>query len=195
MNNNMSTDRIAGVDEVGRGPLVGPVVAAAVILDPKRPINGLADSKALTEKRRIALDETIREYALAYCIAEASASEIDAMNILQASLLAMRRAVEGLSVQPDHVLVDGKHLPRWPYAATAVIQGDKQVAAISAASIIAKVNRDAQLVLLHAQHPHYGFDQHKGYPTRQHLAALEKYGPIAEHRRTFKPVQRLLEYC
>jgi ribonuclease HII len=180
---------IAGVDEAGRGPLVGSVVAAAVILDPKRPISGLADSKKLTEKKREALYPLIIERALAYAIAEASAAEIDQFNILQATLIAMTRAVDGLSVRPDHVLVDGNRLPKWPYSAEAIVKGDAKEACISAASILAKVTRDKAMRALHLAHPEYGFADHKGYPTVAHLAALTQHGPLAEHRRSFGPVK------
>lgn len=180
----------AGVDEVGRGPLAGDVVAAAVILDPKKPIEGLCDSKKLSEKKREALFPIIQACALSYSIARASVTEIDRLNILHASLLAMKRAVEGLSVQPEHVLVDGNKLPRWRYAAEAVVKGDARVPAISAASILAKVARDREMVALHQQYPGYGFNQHKGYPTAVHLRALKQYGPLPIHRRSYGPVAR-----
>lgn len=183
----------AGVDEVGRGPLAGDVVAAAVILDPDKPIAGLADSKKLTEKRRELLFNEIKAHALSYCIARASVAEIDQINILQASLLAMRRAVEGLSVQPEHVLVDGNKIPSWRYAAEAVVKGDSRVPAISAASILAKVTRDREMVEMDIQYPGYGFALHKGYPTKAHLQALEKQGPCKAHRVSFGPVKRQLE--
>lgn len=184
---------IAGVDEAGRGPLAGPVVAAAVILDPKRPIDGLNDSKKLSEKQRDRLAPLIRERALAWAVAEASVAEIDALNILQASLLAMKRAVEALALQPVAIEVDGLHCPRVVMPATAVVQGDSKVMAIAAASILAKTVRDAQMVALHEQYPMYGFDQHKGYPTAAHLAALELHG-VAHgiHRASYAPVRRLL---
>lgn len=183
----------AGVDEVGRGPLAGDVVAAAVILDPNKPIAGLADSKKLTEKRREALAVEIREKALSYCVARASVAEIDAINILQASLLAMKRAVEGLSIQPQFVSVDGNKLPVWHYPSEAVVKGDSKVAEISAASILAKVTRDAEMVALHQRHPEYGFDGHKGYPTAVHLAAIKTFGILPEHRRSYAPIKKILE--
>jgi ribonuclease HII len=184
----------AGVDEVGRGPLAGDVVAAAVILDPERPIAGLNDSKKLTEKRRNALFSTIKTQALSYCIARASVSEIDAINILQASLLAMRRAVEGLSVAPEHVWVDGNKIPQWHYSAEAVIKGDSRVAAISAASILAKVTRDTEMAAFDTKYPGYGFAGHKGYPTKAHMEALARLGVSEIHRRSFAPVKQLLSH-
>lgn len=183
----------AGVDEVGRGPLAGDVVAAAVILDPGNPIDGLNDSKKLTEKRRLYLFDLIKEQALSYCIARASVAEIDAINILQASLLAMQRAVDGLSVTPEHVWVDGNKIPRWEYSAEAVVKGDSRVAAISAASILAKVTRDAEMVAFDKIYPGYGFAGHKGYPTKVHMAALAKLGVSDIHRRSFAPVKQQLE--
>ncbi|MES9952936.1 MAG: ribonuclease HII [Candidatus Thiodiazotropha sp. 6PLUC2] len=183
---------LAGVDEVGRGPLAGPVVAAAVILHPDRPIQGLADSKKLSEKRREALDIVIREQAYCWSLGRAEVEEIDKINILQASLLAMKRAVEGLSVVPHQALVDGKHLPVLACPAEAVIGGDSSVAEISAASIIAKVARDREMVELDAQYPGYGLAKHKGYPTKQHLAGLDDHGVTPIHRRSFGPVKRLL---
>ncbi|MEZ5523803.1 MAG: ribonuclease HII [Pseudomonadales bacterium] len=183
---------IAGVDEVGRGPLAGPVVAAAVILDPENPIEGLADSKKLTEKRREALFPLIQERALAWCVARASEAEIDQLNILQASLLAMRRAVMGLSQQPERVLVDGNRCPELPYPSEAIVKGDSRVPAISAASILAKVIRDNEMVALDETYPGYGFAAHKGYPTSQHLSALEKLGVTPIHRRSFGPVKNLI---
>lgn len=183
----------AGVDEVGRGPLAGDVVAAAVILDPNKPIAGLADSKKLTEKRRESLALEIREKALSYCVARASVQEIDEINILHASLLAMKRAVEGLHIQPDFVSVDGNKLPKWHYRSEAVVKGDSKVAEISAASILAKVTRDNEMVELHQRHPEYGFAGHKGYPTAVHLAAIEKHGILPEHRRSYGPIKKLLE--
>ncbi len=185
-------DLLAGVDEVGRGPLAGDVLAAAVVLDPKRPIAGLADSKKLSEARREQLYVEICANALSWSIARASVAEIDAINILQASLLAMKRAVEGLHLQPEHVLVDGNKLPRWPYSAEAIVQGDARVPAIAAASIIAKVTRDREMVALDAQYPGYGLAQHKGYPTKAHIAALQQLGITPIHRRTFGPVRNLL---
>lgn len=180
---------LAGVDEAGRGPLAGDVVAAAVILDPDKPIEGLNDSKKLTEKRREILFEEIKLRARSWCIARASVAEIDQLNILQASLLAMKRAVDGLSVVPEHVLVDGNKLPRWSYPAEAVVKGDSRVAAISAASILAKVTRDREMCQLDKQYPGYGFAGHKGYPTRVHLAALEQLGITPVHRTSYGPVK------
>ncbi|MGB1580139.1 MAG: ribonuclease HII [Nevskiales bacterium] len=183
---------VAGVDEVGRGPLIGPVVTAAVILDPNKPIEGLRDSKRLTAKRRDALALEIREKALAWSLGRAEAAEIDAINILQATLKAMSRAVAGLNPQPHKVFVDGNRLPELPMPAVAVIGGDDSEPAISAASILAKVARDAEMLRLHEQHPLYGFARHKGYPSKEHLAALAAHGPLAEHRRSFAPVRRSL---
>jgi ribonuclease HII len=183
---------VAGVDEVGRGPLAGPVVAAAVILHPDRPVNGLADSKKLSEKRRESLDLLIREEAICWSLGRAEVEEIDQLNILQASLLAMQRAVEGLSVTPNHALVDGKHLPSLSCTAEAVIGGDSSVPVISAASIIAKVARDREMVEMDLQYPGYGLAKHKGYPTKQHQIALESLGVTPIHRRSFGPVKRLL---
>lgn len=182
---------LAGVDEVGRGPLAGDVVAAAVILDPQRPIVGLADSKKLSEKRREALFIEIQQKALAWSVARASVEEIDRLNILQASLLAMARAVETLTLQPEHVLVDGNRLPRWSYRAEAVVKGDDRVPAIAAASILAKVTRDRELVALDVSYPGYGLAAHKGYPTPTHLAALQLLGVTPIHRRSFGPVRDL----
>jgi ribonuclease HII len=184
---------VAGVDEAGRGPLAGPVVAAAVILDELQPIKGLADSKTLTALRREKLFDEIRAKALCCCIAQASVEEIDQLNILQATLLAMRRAVEGLRLRPALVLVDGNRLPALPMPAQAIVKGDAKVAAISAASILAKVHRDRLCEQLHAAHPDYGFVGHKGYPTAQHLAALRRHGPCPAHRRSFAPVRAVLE--
>jgi ribonuclease HII len=184
---------VAGVDEVGRGPLLGDVVVAAVILDPKRPIAGLQDSKKLTEKRRSALAVEIHDKALAVCIARASVAEIDNLNILQATMLAMRRAVVGLAVQPDFCRIDGNRIPPGlPCPAEAIVKGDGKVAAIAAASIVAKVQRDSEMHALHQRHPEYGFDRHKGYGTKQHLAALLTFGVLAEHRRSFAPVKACL---
>ena len=184
---------VAGVDEVGRGPLAGPVVAAAVILDPARPIVGLADSKKLSEARREALAPIIREQALAWALGRAEVEEIDAINILQASLLAMRRAVLALSVAPEFALIDGNRCPELPCPAEAVVKGDSRVAAISAASIIAKVARDHEMVALDAIYPGYGLAGHKGYPSPAHLAALNKLGVTTIHRRSFAPVRKLLD--
>lgn len=183
----------AGVDEVGRGPLCGDVVTAAVILDPARPIDGLNDSKKLTEKRREVLFEHIRERALSFAIARATVTEIDQLNILQASLLAMKRAVEGLAIQPELVLVDGNRLPQWHYRSEAVIKGDSRVPAIAAASILAKVTRDREMQALDARYPGYGLAGHKGYPTAAHLDALKRLGVTAIHRRSYAPVQALLD--
>lgn len=183
---------LAGVDEVGRGPLAGDVVAAAVILDPCRPIPGLRDSKKLSSTRREALAAQIREHALTWAVARASVAEIDALNILQASLLAMHRAVQALDPQPDCVLVDGNRLPRWDYRSEPVVGGDDRVPAIAAASILAKVQRDRELVALDALYPGYGFAAHKGYPTAAHLQALRRLGVTPVHRRSFAPVKALL---
>ena len=183
---------MAGVDEAGRGPLAGPVVAAAVILDDLKPIRGLNDSKLLTALARERLNVQIHAKALCFCIALASVEEIDRLNILQATLLAMRRAVEGLRLRPNKVLVDGNQLPRLKISAEAVIGGDAKVKAISAASILAKVYRDRLCQELHLQHPQYGFDGHKGYATPEHLAALKEHGVCPHHRRSFAPVRELL---
>jgi ribonuclease HII len=183
---------IAGVDEVGRGPLAGDVVAAAVVLDDRRPIMGLADSKKLTEKQREKLFVEIQQKAAGFAIARASVEEIDRLNILQASLLAMKRAVEGLILRPDHVLVDGNRLPVWSYSSEAIVQGDATVAAISAASILAKVTRDREMLVLDALFPGYGLAHHKGYPTQVHMAALQRLGPSKIHRRSFGPVRLML---
>ncbi len=183
---------VAGVDEAGRGPLAGPVVAAAVILDDLHPIAGLNDSKKLSASRREALFDEIRAKALCCSVAEASVEEIDRLNILQATLLAMRRAVQGLRLKPAKVLVDGNRLPPLEVLAEAIVGGDAKVAAISAASILAKVTRDRQLVELHARHPEYGFDRHKGYGTADHLAALRRHGALPAHRRSFAPVAQAL---
>ncbi|MBT9595686.1 MAG: ribonuclease HII [Vitreoscilla sp.] len=183
---------VAGVDEAGRGPLAGPVVAAAVILDDLKPIKGLRDSKVLSGRRREALFDEIRAKALCCCIAEASVDEIDRLNILQATLLAMRRAVEGLRLMPARVLVDGNRLPVLRVPAEAIVKGDAKVQAISAASILAKVYRDRLCAELDAAHPQYGFATHKGYPTPEHLAALRAHGASAVHRRSFGPVRQAL---
>lgn len=183
---------LAGVDEAGRGPLAGPVVAAAVILDDRQPIRGLGDSKLISPKRREKLFEEIRAKALACCIAEASVEEIDRLNILQATLLAMRRAVEGLRLVPHRVLVDGKQLPLLKMPAAAIVKGDARVPAISAASILAKVWRDRQCLALDVRYPAYGFAQHKGYPTAAHLAALRAFGACEVHRRSYAPVRAVL---
>lgn len=186
------TGLIAGVDEAGRGPLAGPVVAAAVILDELNPIKGLADSKKLSARRREQLYDEIRAKALCCAVAQASVQEIDEFNILQATLLAMRRAVEGLRLSPKLVLVDGNRLPVLPMRAEAIVKGDVLVAAISAASILAKVTRDRWCVEVDAQYPHYGFAKHKGYGTAVHLAALQVHGACPEHRITFRPVTEVL---
>lgn len=183
---------VAGVDEVGRGPLAGPVVAAAVILDELQPIRGLRDSKTLGPATRVRLDAEIRAKALCVSLGEASVEEIDRLNILQATLLAMQRAVEGLRLPPGRVLVDGNRLPRLKVPAEAIVRGDAQVAAIAAASIVAKVHRDALLESLHLEHPAYGFAGHKGYPTLEHLAALRRHGACTAHRRSFAPVREAL---
>lgn len=184
---------ICGVDEAGRGPLAGPVFAAAVVLDPARPIVGLADSKQLGERTRERLAGEIRDRALAWAVAQASVEEIDAINILQATLLAMARAVAGLDVAPTEVLVDGNRCPSVGYPVRAIIGGDATVAQISAASILAKTARDAEMMRLHVLHPEYGFDRHKGYGTALHLAALQAHGPAPVHRRSVAPVRKLLE--
>jgi ribonuclease HII len=183
---------VCGVDEAGRGPLAGAVFAAAVILDPARPIRGLADSKKLSEKKRDELAHLIKERAMAWCIAEASVDEIDSINILRASLLAMKRAVEGLGTAPHEVLVDGLHCPTIAYPAEGIVKGDSKVAEISAASILAKTARDAEMLRLHEIYPQYGFDRHKGYPVPEHLNALMMHGVTDIHRRSFGPVKKLL---
>lgn len=183
---------VAGVDEAGRGPLAGPVVAAAVILNPSAPIDGLMDSKKLSEKRRDSLAVQIRENALAWAVAWADVLEIERLNILQASLLAMRRAVMGLSIVPQQVLVDGNRCPQLEMPVEAIVKGDSLIASISAASILAKVSRDATMRDLDKQYPGYGLAGHKGYPTVQHIKALQKLGPTSIHRRTFGPVKALL---
>ena len=183
---------IAGVDEAGRGSLVGPVFAASVILDPKRPIDGLADSKILSVAKRNSLYVIIKEVALSWSIAQASVDEIDELNILQASLLAMQRAVYGLACQPDEVLVDGNHLPKLSMPAQAIVKGDSKVQAISAASILAKVERDKLMVNFNQKYPDFSFHLHKGYGTRQHLREIEQFGFLTVHRRTFNPVRTML---
>ncbi len=183
---------VAGVDEAGRGPLAGPVFAAAVILDPMRPIAGLADSKILSESKRDSLYILIKEAALSWSIAQASVEEIDQLNILQATLLAMQRAVQGLPIQPDEVLVDGNRLPQLSMPAQAIVKGDSKVQAISAASILAKVERDKLMVDYHQQYPGFSFHVHKGYGTKQHLAEIERFGFLDVHRRTFNPVKTML---
>ncbi|SFL73079.1 RNase HII [Halopseudomonas pachastrellae] len=184
---------VAGVDEVGRGPLCGAVVTAAVILDPARPIEGLNDSKKLTEARREALFPLIQERALAWCIARAEVEEIDRLNILHATMLAMQRAVAGLHIQPDLVLVDGNRCPALPMRSEPVVKGDSRVPAIAAASILAKVARDREMLALDQQYPGYGIAGHKGYPTPVHLAALRELGATPIHRRSFGPVRKALE--
>ncbi|AZP41092.1 MULTISPECIES: ribonuclease HII [Rahnella] len=183
---------IAGVDEVGRGPLVGAVVTAAVILDPANPIAGLADSKKLSEKRREALYIEIKEKALAWSLGRAEPHEIDELNILHATMLAMQRAVAGLCITPDMVLIDGNRCPKLPMASQAIVKGDSKVAEISAASILAKVTRDREMVELDLQFPEYGFAKHKGYPTPVHLESLARLGATTHHRRSFSPVKRAL---
>ena len=184
---------ICGVDEAGRGPLAGAVYAAAVILDPKRPIDGLTDSKKLTAKRRDQLELLIIERSLAYAVCFATAAEIDQVNILQASLLAMQRAIMALTKVPDEVLVDGLHCPKINFPSRAIVQGDLTEPSISAASILAKTARDRELLRLHALYPQYGFAQHKGYPTKSHLAALAQYGITPEHRLSYAPVKALAQ--
>ncbi|AXY00532.1 ribonuclease HII [Vibrio alfacsensis] len=183
---------IAGVDEVGRGPLVGDVVTAAVILDPNNPIEGLNDSKKLSEKKRLALLPEIKEKALAWAVGRCSPAEIDELNILQATMVAMQRAIAGLNVQPDLALIDGNRCPDLPMDAQAVVKGDLRVAQISAASIIAKVVRDQEMEELDKQYPQFGFAKHKGYPTKAHFEAIEQHGVISEHRKSFKPVKKAL---
>lgn len=180
---------LAGVDEVGRGPLAGDVVTAAVILDPNKPIDGLVDSKKLSEKRREALSEQVCSQALAWSIGRATVAEIDQLNILQATLLAMKRAVDGLPIQPEYVVVDGNRLPRWDYASESIVQGDGTVPAISAASILAKVTRDMEMVQAEQTYPGYGFAAHKGYGTKQHRQAIGELGPCGIHRRSFEPIK------
>ena len=184
---------LAGVDEAGRGPLAGPVVAAAVMLDPDRRIDGLRDSKKLSAAARERLADHIRRDAVAWCVAEASVAEIDTLNILRATMLAMRRAVEGLGQPPDEVWVDGNRCPEWPWRSQAVVKGDDKVAAIAAASILAKTARDDFMRRLHETHPQYGFAQHMGYGTAQHLDALKAHGACQHHRRSFAPVKFVLD--
>jgi ribonuclease HII len=193
----MSLIWVCGVDEAGRGPLVGAVVAGAVVLDPNNPIEGLKDSKKLTAARREYLYEQIMEKAKAWGVGEASPLEIDQINILQATMLAMRRAIEDLAIRlgtwPDKALIDGNRCPELPIAAEAIVKGDAKEPAISAASIVAKVTRDRQMMSLHERHPEYGFAQHMGYPTEAHFAALKQYGACDQHRRSFSPVRKVLE--
>lgn len=183
---------VAGVDEVGRGPLVGDVVTAAVILDPNNPIEGLNDSKKLSEKKRLALLPEIKEKALSWSVGRCSPAEIDELNILQATMVAMQRAIEGLTIQPDLALIDGNRVPKLPMDGVAVVKGDLRVAEISAASIIAKVVRDQEMEELDKLHPEYGFAKHKGYPTKAHFEAIEKHGVIEQYRKSFKPVKKVL---
>ncbi|OOS01216.1 ribonuclease HII [Canicola haemoglobinophilus] len=186
-----NVELIAGVDEVGRGPLVGAVVTAAVILDPNNPIEGLADSKKLSEKKRLLLAEEIKQKALAWALGRAEPEEIDELNILHATMLAMQRAVENLKIQPHFVLVDGNRIPQLPMPAQAVVKGDSLVAEISAASILAKVARDQEMAELDKLYPQYAFAQHKGYPTKLHLEKLAEFGVLPQHRRSFAPVRKL----
>ncbi|MBQ0713347.1 MAG: ribonuclease HII [Porticoccus sp.] len=189
---NYQGDLLAGVDEVGRGPLAGDVVTAAVILDPNKPITGLADSKKLTERRRQQLAIEIREKALFWHIARASIAEIDQYNILQATMMAMVRAVDGLELRPEYVAVDGNRMPDWNYSGETVVKGDDKVPAISAASIIAKVCRDNEMCMFDQQYPGYGFAAHKGYGTKQHIQAIKQLGPSPIHRHSFDPVRSML---
>ncbi len=189
---NTATQLVCGVDEVGRGPLAGPVVTAAVILDPANPIEGLADSKAISEKKRERLFDEIKEKALAWAIGRCEVEEIDELNILQATMRAMQRAVAGLSPQPEHAMIDGNRCPDLPCSCEFVIKGDGKVAAISAASIMAKVTRDREMVALDQQYPGYGLAGHKGYPTKAHIAALHELGVTPIHRRSFGPVRKVL---
>ncbi len=191
-NKYTQASRVAGVDEAGRGPLAGPVFAASVILDPSRPIAGLADSKILSPSKRDSLYILIKERALSWSIAQASVEEIDQLNILQATLLAMQRAVTSLGIQPDEVLIDGNHLPVLTMPTQAIVKGDSKVQAISAASILAKVERDKLMVEYSNNYPDFSFEQHKGYGTKQHLAEIERFGYLAIHRKTFNPVKTLM---
>ena len=188
----MAAALICGVDEAGRGPLAGPVYAAAVVLDPARPVRGLADSKLLSASRRMELAQALKARALAWAVAFATVEEVDRLNILRASLLAMRRAVEGIGIAPSEVWVDGRHCPEVAFPVRAIVDGDATVAAISAASILAKTERDAEMLRLHRRFPMYGFDRHKGYPTPGHLEALRRHGVCEVYRMTFAPVKRLL---
>jgi ribonuclease HII len=189
----MTTRLIAGVDEVGRGPLVGDVVAAAVILPAEHGIIGLQDSKKISAKKRNYLAEQIKNEALAWSIGRASAAEIDSLNILEATMLAMQRAIQNLTMTPEHVLIDGNRCPALPISCEAIVQGDGLIPCISAASIVAKVQRDEEMMILDEKFPEYGFAAHKGYPTARHLAALAEFGVTEHHRRSFKPVQRILQ--
>ena len=184
---------LAGVDEAGRGPLAGDVVAAAVILDPLRPIAGLADSKKLTEKKREFLFDQIHQQAMSIAIGRANVAEIDQLNILWASMLAMHRAVDALAIRPEFVVVDGNRLPNWDYSGQSVVKGDQRISCISAASIIAKVTRDCDMSVLASVYPNYGFNQHKGYPTALHKAALARYGATDQHRKTIAPVKAIFD--
>ena len=186
------TDLVAGVDEVGRGPLAGPVVAAAVILDPKKPIDGLCDSKKMSANRRLEMSDKIKSNSLAWSLGRAEAKEIDEINILQASLLAMKRAIEILNIEPDIVLVDGNYTPSINFKKKAIVKGDSFISEISAASIIAKVERDNEMIALDKIYPGYGFSSHKGYPTKQHIESLKKLGITDIHRVTFSPVSKYL---
>ncbi len=190
--NTVDNGVMAGVDEVGRGPLAGPVIAAAVILDTENPIQGLMDSKKISEKKRIFLAKEIREQALAWAMGRAEHDEIDSMNILQASLLAMKRAIESLSIKPELVLVDGIYRPDIDCKVVPIVKGDSKVPVISAASIIAKVARDNEMIALDSEYPGYGFSQHKGYPTKMHINALKELGVSLIHRKSFSPVKQLL---
>ena len=189
---NYKGNLLAGVDEVGRGPLAGDVVTAAVILDANNPIKGLADSKKLTDKRRRQLADEIKEHAVCWSIARASVEEIDHYNILQATMMAMVRAVDGLTVTPEYVAVDGNRMPSWHYSGETVVKGDDKVAEISAASILAKVCRDTEMIAYDEQYPGYGFAGHKGYGTKQHRQAIEQLGPTRIHRQSFEPVKSML---
>jgi ribonuclease HII len=184
---------ICGVDEAGRGPLAGPVYAAAVVLDPARPIEGLKDSKLLSERKREILEKKIFELALSCAVAHATVEEIDRLNILQATLLAMQRAVAALAIRPDEAWIDGNRCPKLACRARAIVRGDQLHPVISAASILAKTARDAEMLRMHERFPQYGFDRHKGYPTPEHLALLERHGPSVIHRRSFAPVRRILQ--
>ena len=184
---------VCGVDEAGRGPLAGPVYAAAVILDPAMPIAGLKDSKLLSESIRMLLEKSIRRHARAFAVSCATVEEIDRLNILQATLLAMQRAVTALSIRPDEAWIDGNRCPKLACRTRAIVQGDRLHAVISAASILAKTARDAEMLRMHARYPQYRFDRHKGYPTPEHLALLERHGPSEIHRRSFAPVRRILQ--
>ena len=186
------TDLVAGVDEVGRGPLAGPVVAAAVILDPKKPIDGLCDSKKMSANRRLEMSDKIKSNSLAWSLGRAEVKEIDEINILQASLLAMKRAIELLNIEPDIVLVDGNYTPSVNFKKKAIVKGDSLISEISAASIIAKVERDNEMIALDEIYPGYGFSSHKGYPTKQHIESLKKLGITDIHRITFSPVSKFL---